>query len=188
MIGRLPSSPPRTFSNQRLAYSAERRGGGAGGGRSGRRCGDRAHACTPSSWPGTSGSLPAVIASTTSRCVVSRGVEARDVLAEAQDRDAVGDLEDVVQVVRDEHDREALLGEPAHEVEHLARLRDAERGGRLVEDHEREFHMTAFATATDWRWPPERPATVWRTERIVVTDSELSVSRQRCSIFVSSSA
>ncbi len=52
----------------------------------------------------------------------------------------------------------------------------------------REFHMTALATAIDWRWPPERPATVWRTERIVVTDSELSVSEQRCSIRVSSSA
>ena len=33
-------------------------------------------------------------------------------------------------------DREALLGEPPHELEHLARLGDAERRGRLVEDHE----------------------------------------------------
>jgi len=31
--------------------------------------------------------------------------------------------------------------------------------------------MTALATATDCRWPPDRPATVWRTDRIVVTDS-----------------
>ena len=47
--------------------------------------------------------------------------------------------------------------------------------------------MTALATATDWRWPPERPATVWRTERIVVTESVASVSCARVSIVVSSS-
>jgi hypothetical protein len=45
-----------------------------------------------------------------------------------------------------------------------------------------EFHMTALATATDWRWPPDRPATVWRTERIVVTDRPASVSRARRSM------
>ena len=28
----------------------------------------------------------------------------------------------------------------------------------------REFHCTAFATATDWRWPPESEATGWRIE------------------------
>ena len=48
----------------------------------------------------------------------------------------VGHLEDVVQVVRDEHDREALLAQAPHEVEHLPRLRDAQRRRRLVEDHE----------------------------------------------------
>ena len=47
--------------------------------------------------------------------------------------------------------------------------------------------MTALATATDWRWPPERPATVWRTERIVVTDSDASVSLARFSMVISSS-
>ena len=36
----------------------------------------------------------------------------------------------------------------------------------------REFHITARATATDWRWPPESVATGWRTERIVVTESD----------------
>ena len=46
----------------------------------------------------------------------------------------------------------------------------------------REFHITALATATDWRWPPERPATVWRTERIVVTDRSASVLAARASI------
>jgi hypothetical protein len=50
-----------------------------------------------------------------------------------------------------------------------------------------EFHMTALATATDWRWPPDRPATVWRTLRIVVTDRSASVFFARDSIFGSSS-
>ena len=63
-------------------------------------------------------------------------LEDGDVLAEPEDRDPVGHLEDVVEVVRDEDDREPLLGETSDEVEHLTRLRDAERGRRLVEDHD----------------------------------------------------
>ena len=46
------------------------------------------------------------------------------------------DREDVVQVVRDQHDGEPLLGQPLDELEHLLGLRDAERRRRLVEDHE----------------------------------------------------
>ena len=63
-----------------------------------------------------------------------RPVEHGDPLAEPEHGDPVGDLEDVVEVVRDDHDAQAALGQPAHEVEHLAGLGDAERGGRLVED------------------------------------------------------
>src|SRR5437762_195066 len=59
---------------------------------------------------------------------------ATHVAAEAQDCDPRGDLEDVVEVVRDEHDCEALVGEALDEVEDLARLRDAERRGGLVEN------------------------------------------------------
>ena len=62
------------------------------------------------------------------------GAHLRGHPAEVQHRDAVGDLEDVVEVVADEHDRQALVREPAHELEHLLGLRDAERRGRLVED------------------------------------------------------
>ena len=54
-----------------------------------------------------------------------RAVE-RDVAPEPEDRDAVGDLEDVVQVVRDEHDGETLVGKAPHELEHLFRLGHAE--------------------------------------------------------------
>ena len=50
-----------------------------------------------------------------------------------------------------------------------------------------ESHMTDFATATAWRWPPERPATVWRTERSVVTERLSSVSRAERSMLDSSS-
>jgi hypothetical protein len=56
------------------------------------------------------------------------------------------------------------------------------------DDDRQALLAEAFATATDCRWPPDRPATVWRTERIVVTDSDASVSLARRSIFVSSSA
>ncbi len=39
-----------------------------------------------------------------------------------------------------------------------------------------EFHITARATATDWRCPPERVATGWRIDLIVVTRRPSSVS------------
>ena len=39
-----------------------------------------------------------------------------------------------------------------------------------------EFHSTALAIATDWRWPPESEATGWRIERTVVTARLASVS------------
>ena len=55
-------------------------------------------------------------------------------LPEVEDRDPVGDLEDVVEVVRDHHHRHALAGQPLDQVEHLRGLRHAQRGGRLVHD------------------------------------------------------
>ena len=45
-----------------------------------------------------------------------------------------------------------------------------------------EFHMTDFATATAWRWPPESPATSWRTDCRVVTDRLSSVSAEAFSM------
>ena len=51
----------------------------------------------------------------------------------------------------------------------------------------REFHITALATATDWRCPPERLATAWRTERSVVTERLVSVSGRIASMLGSSS-
>src|SRR5438132_12085740 len=51
-------------------------------------------------------------------------------------RDAIGDLEDVIQVVRDDHDRESAVAQALDEVEHHLGMNDAERGGRLVHDHQ----------------------------------------------------
>ncbi len=51
----------------------------------------------------------------------------------------------------------------------------------------REFHITARATATDWRWPPERLATFCRVERMVVTARPFIVSAVFASISVSRS-
>src|SRR4051794_38109183 len=56
--------------------------------------------------------------------------------AEVQGGDPVGDLEDVHHVVRDEEHAEPPVGQPAHQVEHLAGLCDAQRGGRLVQEHD----------------------------------------------------
>ena len=47
--------------------------------------------------------------------------------------DAVGDVEHLRHVVRDEDDGDAPVAQVADELEHLVRLANAERGGRLVE-------------------------------------------------------
>ena len=57
-----------------------------------------------------------------------------DVLAVAQHRDPVADLEHLVELVGDEHDRSPGGHEVAHHAEQLARLGRGEHGGGLVED------------------------------------------------------
>ena len=42
--------------------------------------------------------------------------------------------------------------------------------------------ITALATATDWRCPPDSEATGWRIERTVVTESSFSVLRAAISM------
>src|SRR5439155_1401231 len=49
-----------------------------------------------------------------------------------------------------------------------------------------EFHITAFATATDCRWPPESEPTGWRIDRTVVTRRLARVSAASRSIASSS--
>ena len=55
--------------------------------------------------------------------------------SEIHDGDAVSDLEDVIQVVRNKHHCDTVFSEPLDQVQHLARLRDAERRRGLVHDH-----------------------------------------------------
>ena len=64
------------------------------------------------------------------------GVALGDRPPQAQDDDAVGDGEDVVEIVGDHDDGEPMVGQAPHKLENLLRLRDAERRGRLVEDDE----------------------------------------------------
>ena len=52
-----------------------------------------------------------------------------DALSQAEDGDPVGDLEDVVEVVRDDDHPQVAVGQAPHEVEHLACLGHAECGG-----------------------------------------------------------
>ena len=59
-----------------------------------------------------------------------------DHLAAAENRHPVGDVEHLVQLVADEDDGHALLGEGAQDPEQLERLLGREHGGRLVEDQD----------------------------------------------------
>ena len=77
-----------------------------------------------------------VIAETTCSSVVCSAAKSPAGAAEPQHEDAVGDLEDVGQVVADHDDAEPALAQPPDQVEHLRRLGDAERGGGLVEQHD----------------------------------------------------
>ena len=80
--------------------------------------------------------------------------------AEVERGDAVGDLEDVVHVVGDEHDAEAVVGEPADEVEHLRVCATPRAAVGSSSRTTLEFQSTALAMATVCRWPPERLATL----------------------------
>src|SRR2546430_9254530 len=65
-----------------------------------------------------------------------RGLVLHRHASEVEDRDVVRDLEDVVQVVRDDHHGQALVAQPPDEVEHHPGLDHTERGRRLVHEHQ----------------------------------------------------
>jgi hypothetical protein len=69
-------------------------------------------------------------------------------LAVAQNRHPVGDLVDLVEEVRDEQDRDALLLQPPHHPKQLGDLVRVEAGGRLIEDQDFASMSTARAMAT----------------------------------------
>ena len=59
-----------------------------------------------------------------------------DVFALAEDGDAVGDREHLMQLVRDDDEGFAVGLHVAHDLEQLVRLLRRENGGRLVEDQD----------------------------------------------------
>ena len=63
-------------------------------------------------------------------------VERLDRAAVAQDRDGVGDRRHLVELVRDDHAGDALVAQPAQQVEQVGRVVVVERRGRLVEDQQ----------------------------------------------------
>ena len=84
------------------------------------------------------------MAATSCSVVTSSMENSAPLLSEPQHVDAVGDGLDVGHVVADEHHAEAAAAQALDEVEHLGGLRDAERGGRLVEhDHLGVAHEAA---------------------------------------------
>ena len=72
----------------------------------------------------------------TSSVVTSSFVDRVDDAPVVHDADPVGQVEDVVDVVADEEDADALVLQLPDEVAHLGRLRRPERGGRLVHDQD----------------------------------------------------
>ena len=94
-----------------------------------------------------SSSRAPVIAPTSCSTVASAPVLG-DAFAQTQHLDAVGHLEHLGHVVADQHDGDALVGDPAHQLEHLAGLAHAEGRRRLVH----EDHLVA-PTSPSGRWP-----------------------------------
>jgi hypothetical protein len=70
----------------------------------------------------------------------------RDAPAQPHDLDPVGELEDVGHVMADQDDRQPPVANPQDQVEHLARLFDAQRGRRLVHDRD---SLRPFCSACD---------------------------------------
>ena len=82
------------------------------------------------------GSSAPTISSASWRAVVVFGSAVADGRAAADDRDRVGDLADLVELVRDEEDRQALARELGQVAEQLVDLLRHEDRGRLVEDQD----------------------------------------------------
>ena len=85
-------------------------------------------------WRGSEAALRPSIACTRSMRSSSLRQVLADELAVAQDGDAVADLVDLVEEVRDEQDRHAALLEVADDAEQLGALVEVQARGRLVED------------------------------------------------------
>ena len=117
------------------------------------------------------------------RLALERGHVSPDV----EDDDAVGHLEDDVDVVRDHYDAESLRPEMPDQVEDERGLRHSERRRRLVEAHESRVPQRGAGSATAWRCPPDSVATGVLTLASVVTPSRSICAIARSSIAGSSS-
>ena len=58
-----------------------------------------------------------------------------DLSTETQHDNPIADLQHLLHVVADEHNRDALSAKPSDEIEHVSRLPHAERSRRLVKEH-----------------------------------------------------
>ncbi len=115
--------------------------------------------------PGPSSSWPIILADQLDLAELAGQVLA-DQPAVAQDRHPVGDLVDLVEEVRDEQDRDALVLEPPHHPEELLDLVGVQAGGRLVQDQ----HLGVDVHARG-RW---RPSAGWPASRTT------AARRRRC--------
>ena len=89
---------------------------------------------------------------------------------------AVGDGQDLLQLVGDEHDRRAGLGERSHDPEQLVDLLRGEHRGRLVEDkHARRPGRSALRISTRCWTPTGRSST-----RASGSDLEAESARRAC--------
>ncbi len=78
------------------------------------------------------------------RAVGARGRTVRDLAARPQHRDAVGDRQHLVHLVRDEDDREAVRHQPAQHHEQAFDLLRGEHRGRLVEHQDARAAIEHF--------------------------------------------
>src|ERR1051325_8729301 len=143
ITGRTPLSPERMRSNHARKYSESDWATTAGGSSA-----TAASEATVRSWPASIASAfcrasATAAAQASCRHVLDHALAVEvgslvldDQPAEVEDRNPVGDLENVVQVVGDDHHSQPAVAQPLDEVEHLSRLHDAEGRGGLVHDHE----------------------------------------------------
>ena len=170
MIGSEPSWPERTsVHHSRTASARPLAGRGCRPGRAARRCSWHGHLLGRPA-PGTLVSFPAVIAWTTSCSVVSVRLNSATfwpsrstVMLSATSKMSCRLCE--IRTTPSPCSARRLTRSSTWRV--WATPSAAVGSSRITSC---EFHITALATATDWRCPPESPATVWRTLRIVVTD------------------
>ena len=88
-------------------------------------------------------------------CGITLGRSLRDDLAEFEDRDGVGELVRLLEVLRRQEDRDAAGDEVADDPPHGVAAARVEAGGRLVEEIIRGLPTRVIARSSRRRIPPE---------------------------------